>query len=131
MLTACSRSRLPGKHISTLDCVQGRTGSLTGRNIEHISIILFWGYCATLLGRDERLEQSDGRAVDISGNEGHPDALALGHILQLYDEIVSFLLKCGLEKSRHDTPPDACLVASSRPVIILRNLMRQVLGATG
>jgi len=66
--------------------------SLTGRDIEHIPVILFWRNWRALFGGDKRLEQPDGGTVNITGDKGHPDTLVSGQALQIGDESVSFLL---------------------------------------
>lgn len=70
----------------------GKMRSLTSRDVEHISVVLFWGDRQTLFCSDKCLEQSNGRTVNIASNERYPDALVPGHALQVTDEIVSFPL---------------------------------------
>jgi hypothetical protein len=52
--------------------------SLTCRDIKHIPVILFWVKRQTLFCGDKRLEQPDGRAVNIASDEGYTDALVPG-----------------------------------------------------
>ena len=49
--------------------------SLTGRDIEHIPVVLFWRNWRALFTGDKRLEHPDGGTVNITGNEGHPNTL--------------------------------------------------------
>jgi len=68
------------------------TASLTGRNIEHIPVVLFWWNWQVLFGGDERFEQPDGGTVNMTGNKSHPNTLVPGQALQIDDEIASFFL---------------------------------------
>ena len=54
---------------------------LTGRNIEHIPVVLFWWNWQTLLTRDMRFEQPNSCTVNITGNKSHPNALVPGQAL--------------------------------------------------
>lgn len=100
-------------------------GSLTGRNVEHIPVILFWGHRRTLFGGNEGLEQPDGGTVNIAGNESYPDALNHGQALQIADESVSFPLHGpDLGRFHQCTKSKRYLVATSGPVVILMNAIR-------
>jgi len=68
------------------------TTSPTGRDIEHIPMVLFRGDRRTLFTRDERLEQPDGGTVNVAGNESNPNAMVPGQALQITDKSVSFPL---------------------------------------
>jgi len=59
-------------------------------------MVLFRWNRRALLAGDERLEHSNGRAVNIASDERHPNPLVLGQGLQTADERVSFLLKTQL-----------------------------------
>ena len=69
------------------------TTSLTGRDIEHIPMVPFWGKLRTLFVGDERLEHSNGRTMNVASNECDPNALVLRQGLQITDEIISFPLR--------------------------------------
>jgi hypothetical protein len=102
-------------------------GSLTGRDIEHVSMILIWGDMTPFSG-DKCLKQPDSRAVNIASDESYSEALVLGHGLQLDDKSVSFPLH-GLDSGypSMNEKSQSYLVTSRSPVIVLGDVMRHIL----
>ena len=64
----------------------------TGNDIDHVSMIQRRRHVALFLVLDERLEQPDGSAMNVAGDEADAHVGCLSIFLQLENEPVSFLL---------------------------------------
>lgn len=85
----CSQSRLVE---GALVEIQNINDALTSGYIEHIPVVFFWRNRRAFLTGDERLEQPDGRTVDIASDESHSNTVISGQALQIGDEIIPFFL---------------------------------------
>jgi len=87
------------------------TTSLTGRDIEHIPMVLFRRDRQTFFTGDKRLEQPDGGTVNVASNESDPNTLVPSQTLQIIDESVSFPLRgpdLALSPTRNRTSEIPC-----------------------
>jgi hypothetical protein len=88
----CIHNRACSVEPQFVQYTKNKTKPLTDRDIEHIPMVLFRENRRIFTG-GKCLEQPDGRATNVAGNESHPNALVLGQRLQIANKSISFPLR--------------------------------------